>query len=143
MVQSTNRKDSSISASSATQRDAQNTRSIKRYLSPRLEDRGLIFDAEVKTVDVQSKKFINRDDYKSFQEVTLPRHPDQITVFVDLDTEKATLKDETKGGQGNIMLAKLYLNQLSRRHRFLRARGKLSTLYITNLDSINDEVSNI
>ena len=61
-------------------------------------------------------------------------HKNEVTIFVDSKTESiATTKTETEDGQSNVMIAKLYLNRLSTFNRLLRAIGKLSHLYITNI----------
>jgi len=67
-------------------------------------------------------------------EVSLPAHRNEVAIFVDSQTESiATTKNETDDGQSNIMIAKLYLDQLSAVNKLLRALRQLSTLYITNI----------
>jgi len=44
----------------------------------------------------------------------------------------------TADGSNTVMLAKLYLNRLGRRNQILRHLGKLSTLYVTKMQTYNE-----
>jgi len=112
---------------------------IKRRLSPTLKNRCLVLDAGDKTVEIRNEKEVERDS-ENFQKIPIPPGQDQVTVFVDPDTEQVTTNNETNG-QSNVMLAKLYLDKLSRMNKILRTCRQLSTLYITNLRPVSGESS--
>lgn len=72
-------------------------------------------------------------DKHQWTRVDLPPKRNQVTIFVDPETEsKPTIDGRGEDGQSNVVLATLYLNRLSGYRRFLRFLGLLSTLYVVH-----------
>jgi len=109
---------------------------LRRRLSPTLKNRCLVLDAGDKTVEIRNEKEVKRDS-ENFKMIPIQRLQKEVTVFVDPNTEEVTTDNETNG-QSNVMLAKLYLDQLSLTNRVLQALSKISTLYITNLRPVSE-----
>ncbi|MCJ1249552.1 hypothetical protein MMC30_006778 [Trapelia coarctata] len=112
-----------------------------RTPTPPLNKKVLVFDCEHKTISVQQEKDVVKHP-GDFEKVPLPAHENEVTIFVDPQTESiATTKNETEDGHSNIMIAKLYLDRLSTFNRLLRVLGKLSYLYITNINPWSESSS--
>jgi len=60
----------------------------------------------------------------------IPSRRKRVTIFVDPETEAIPTTEIATDGLYNVVLAKLYLDELGRYHRFLRFLGLLTTLYV-------------
>ncbi|KAL9135289.1 MAG: hypothetical protein Q9175_003525 [Cornicularia normoerica] len=88
----------------------------------------LVYDCSQRNLSVQSAKNINLDHS---QKVDLPPKRNQVTIFVDAETESTpTIASKGADGQSNAVLVTLYLDRLGAYHRVLRFLGLLSTLYV-------------
>ena len=72
-------------------------------------------------------------DKDQCQKLDLPSNCNQVTIFVDSQTESIATTERTgKDGRGNEVLTTLYLYRLGAFDQVLRFLGLLSTLYVMN-----------
>ena len=107
----------------------------------------LVYDCSQRNLKVQSAKNISKShasalhtlhqqklpvsDLDHSQKVDLPPKRNQVTIFVDAETESTrTIASKGADGQSDVILVKLYLDRLGAYHRVLRFLGLLSTLYV-------------
>lgn len=67
-----------------------------------------------------------------YSKIKISSRRKQVTIFVDSETESKPTTESATDGQGNVVLTKIYLDHLSKYHRFLRFLGLLTTLYVLN-----------
>lgn len=58
-----------------------------------------------------------------------------MALFIDPDSEAISLDESSKKGLSNVPLAKLSLDRLGAWNRFLRSVGRMSSLYVTKIES--------
>jgi hypothetical protein len=140
----------------------QSLRTRGRTPSPLLKDRVIIYDCEERSLEVRSKKKFDKGrttrprqqcaDHRfwvtdmgkaEYKKIDLPPRKNEITLFVDPETESKPTTENTTDGHTNVMLAKLYLDRLGTINQILRFLGQLSTLYVTNIGTWSETASRI
>lgn len=126
--------------------------------SPPLSKRVIVYDGDQKTVKVTSeKKVISSRSLRlcmfqadsclpsepdEYQKLKLPPRQNSVTIFVDPETKsKPTTQTTSPDGDGNVILAKLYLDRLGNWAQVLRFLGQLSTLYVKNMPPLSESSS--
>ena len=77
----------------------------------------------------------------SYQELKIPARSHLVPLFVDEETRsKLTMENEGPNGEGKVLLAHLYFDQLSIPAKCERFFGMLSSLYVTNFGLRSERV---
>ncbi|KAH3992115.1 hypothetical protein HBI24_223120 [Parastagonospora nodorum] len=101
----------------------------KKLQKTRSWDRVIVYNADSGDVRIRRKGDVDRErnDYK---ELKLPKGKNQVSLFVDQETETNFKTEEESRGSDDVFLATLSLDNLGVVNRAFFVFGFLSTLYV-------------
>ncbi|KAH4800474.1 hypothetical protein HBH69_198040 [Parastagonospora nodorum] len=102
----------------------------KKLQKTRSWDRVIVYNADSGDVRIRRKGDVDREpnDYK---ELKLPKGKNQVSLFVDQETETNFKTEEESRGSDDMFLATLSLDNLGVVNRAFFVFGFLSTLYVS------------